>query len=209
MYQRYAIYDCPEGALGAFGSAWLGSGRATVARPARYGFHATLKAPFALSEGESEARLVGAVAALAAGLSPVAFKLELARLGGFFALVPQGDTEALNRLARSCVQELEAFRAPMTAAEYERKLRPGMSAQKRENLKRWGYPYVLEDFRYHLTLTGPVPPVPPAAREAVRAELEAALPDLDAPHQITSLCLCGEDSAGQFHILQRFGLGGA
>jgi len=51
--------------------------------------------------------------------------------------------------------------------------------------------------------------VPPAAREAVRAELEAALPDLDAPHQITSLCLCGEDSAGQFHILQRFGLGGA
>ena len=206
MYRRYAIYDCPEGGLGAFGEAWLASGRALVAQPARYGFHATLKAPFALVEGQTEGGLAGAVKALAVGLAPVELTLELARLGGFFALVPQGDTEALNRLAGACVLELEAFRAPMSEAEYERKLRPNMSAQKLENLKRWGYPYVLEDFRYHLTLTGPVAQ---AERATVSAELGTALPDLSVAHRIGSLCLCGEDAAGQFHVIQRFGLGGA
>ncbi|WP_438990727.1 DUF1045 domain-containing protein [Lentibacter sp.] len=206
MYKRYAIYDCPEGALGAFGAAWLGSGRALVERPARYGFHATLKAPFALAEGQSEGALAGALKALAAGLSPVGVTLELARLGSFFALVPQSHSEPLTRLAGASVLELEAFRAPMTAAEYERKLRPSMSAQKLKNLKRWGYPYVLEDFRYHLTLTGPVAQ---AERASVRAELDAALPDLSVAHRIGSICLCGEDAAGQFHMIQRFPLSGA
>ena len=106
-------------------------------------------------------------------------------------------------MAGACVLELEAFRAPMSAAEYERKLRPNMSERKLENLKRWGYPHVFDDFRYHLTLTGPVAQ---GAREAVVNQLEAALPDLGAPHVIASLCLCGEDAAGQFHILQRFPL---
>ena len=203
MYKRYAIYDCPAGALGSFGAAWLGSGATLVERPARYGFHATLKAPFSLAEGKSEGGLAGAVKALAAGLAPVEITLELARIGGFLALVPRGDSEALNRLAGACVLELEAFRAPMSAAEYERKLRPNMSERKLENLKRWGYPHVFDDFRYHLTLTGPVVH---GAREAVVNQLEAALPDLDTPHAITSLCLCGEDAAGQFHVIQRFPL---
>jgi len=206
MYKRYAIYDCPEGALGSFGAAWLGSGAALVERPARYGFHATLKAPFSLAEGLSEGGLAGAAKALAAGLAPVEITLELARLGSFFALVPKGDTEALNRLAGACVLELEAFRAPISAVEYERKLRPNLSERRLENLKRWGYPHVFDDFRYHLTLTGPVVQ---GAREAVVNQLEAALPDLGAPHAITSLCLCGEDAAGQFHVIQRFPLSGA
>ena len=206
MYKRYAIYDCPEGALGSFGAAWLGCGAALVERPARYGFHATLKAPFSLAEGLSEGGLAGALKALAAGLAPVEITLELARLGSFFALVPKGDTEALNRLAGACVLELEAFRAPISAAEYERKLRPNLSERRLENLKRWGYPHVFDDFRYHLTLTGPVVQ---GAREAVVNQLEAALPDLGAPHAITSLCLCGEDAAGQFHVIQRFPLSGA
>ena len=165
-----------------------------------------MKAPFSLAEGLSEGGLAGAVKALAAGLAPVEITLELARLGSFFALVPKGDTEALNRLAGACVLELEAFRAPISAVEYERKLRPNLSERRLENLKRWGYPHVFDDFRYHLTLTGPVVQ---GAREAVVNQLEAALPDLGAPHAITSLCLCGEDAAGQFHVIQRFPLSGA
>ena len=81
-----------------------------------------------------------------------------------------------------------------------------MSERKLENLKRWGYPHVFDDFRYHLTLTGPVAQ---GAREAVVNQLEAVLRDLGAPHAITSLCLCGEDAAGQFHVIQRFPLSGA
>lgn len=206
MYKRFAIYHCPEGALGDFGTAWLGSGTELVKRPAAYGFHATLKAPFVLAEGQSEGGLAGAIKALAAGLAPVEVALVLSRIGSFFALVPAGDASGLRMLAGACVLELDSFRAPLAEAERARKLRPNMPQQQVENLDRWGYPYVLDDFRFHLTLTGPVPM---AARETVAAELRAALPDLGAPHRLDSICLCGEDAAGRFHIIQRFALGGA
>jgi len=206
MYKRYAVYHCPEGALGAFGTAWLSNGRELVAQPSRYGFHATLKAPFALAEGQSEGGLAGAVKALAAGLRPVEIELELARLGSFFALVPKGETAALRALSGACVLELEAFRAPMSEAEYVRKLRPNMPERQVENLKRWGYPYVLDDFRFHLTLTGPVAK---AARESAEADLRAVLPDVSAPYAVNTICLCGEDAGGQFHVIKRFALGGA
>ncbi|WP_439111316.1 DUF1045 domain-containing protein [Lentibacter sp.] len=206
MYQRFAVYCCPEGALGDFGNAWLTSGAELVARPARYGFHATLKAPFVLADGQTEGGLAGAVKALAAGLGPVEVPLVLSRIGSFFALVPEGDASKLRMLAGACVLELDSFRAPLTEAERARKLRPNMPVQQVENLERWGYPYVLDDFRFHLTLTGPVPK---ADRAAVEAELRAALPDLSAPHRLESICLCGEDAAGCFHVIQRFALGGA
>lgn len=206
MYKRYAVYHCPEGALGAFGAEWLGSGRALVERPARYGFHATLKAPFALAEGQSEGGLAGAVKALATGLAPVTVELELARLGGFYALVPKGEQGALRALAGACMLELESFRAPMDAAILAEKIAAARTEQQTDNLKRWGYAHVLDDFRFHLTLTGPVSK---AARESVEAELKSALPDLSAPYTIDSICLCGEDAAGQFHVIKRFGLGGA
>ena len=206
MYRRFAVYHCPEGVLGGFGSQWLASGTELVARPAKYGFHATLKAPFALAEGQSEGALAGAVKVLAAGLQPVETELELARLGSFFALVPKTGAEALGALAGACMLELEQYRAPLAEDVLATKLAQAKSAQQRENLHRWGYAYVLDDFRFHLTLTGPVPK---AAREDVEASLRAALPDLSKAYKLDTICLCGEDTAGQFHIIQRFGLGGA
>jgi hypothetical protein len=32
-------------------------------------------------------------------------------------------------------------------------LRAGLSARQAEHLTKWGYPYVFEDFRFHMTLT--------------------------------------------------------
>src|SRR5262249_54746601 len=55
-----------------------------------------------------------------------------------------------------CVTAFDNFRSPVTPEERRRRLGAGLTNRQIENLDRWGYPYVLEDFRFHMTLTGPV-----------------------------------------------------
>jgi len=174
---RYAIYFVPraETALYRFGASVLGYDCYTgadvpppagseafawpevVREPRVYGFHATLKAPFRLAEGVSEADLVQAFLRQAADLAPViAGDLVAREIGAFIALVPKTQRAALNRLAETCVQAFDRFRAPMTEAERARRLASNLSAQQIEHLDRWGYPYVFEEFRFHMTLTGPL-----------------------------------------------------
>lgn len=175
---RYAVYYAPDTAdpLHALASQWLGrdavSGetldipdllpgemhRKLVAEPARYGFHATLKAPFRLAEGVTADDLSAAVEALAGRVGAVRIPvLSLRRLGRFFALVPAVPSEALQECAARVVTELDDLRAPLGEEELRRRLSADLTGPQHRNLERWGYPYVLGEFRYHMTLTGPVP----------------------------------------------------
>jgi hypothetical protein len=176
---RYAIYFVPGGdtALYRFGASVLGydchSGQDTaliagadraswpaIVRDARiYGFHATLKPPFRLTDGISEADLDAAFLNFAAD-RPAVFAGELAvrTIGAFIALVPREPQPPLDRLARACVRDFDRFRAAMTDKDRARRMVPGLSPRQIENIERWGYPYVLEDFRFHMTLTGALPP---------------------------------------------------
>src|SRR5262245_58230485 len=87
--------------------------------PQRYGFHATLVAPFRLGNS-SEAELTKAVAAFAAGHAPVAIgRLTTARIGSFVALVPAEPNEAVSEFAAACVEAFDHFRAPLTPADRE------------------------------------------------------------------------------------------
>lgn len=133
---------------------------AITANARRYGFHATLKAPFRLSEGRTAAELDSAVARFAATRTAVSVpSLSLACLGaGFYALVPGEDAPGLRALAADAVSEFDGFRAPLTEAETARRRPERLSPRQRELLAAWGYPYVLDEFRFHLTLTDPVPP---------------------------------------------------
>jgi len=178
---RYAIYfvAAADSALHRFGSAVLGydchtgadlpfpedvapdreSWRILTEEPRRYGFHATLKAPFRLAPGHSEAELMNAVRDFAATPQPIArFAAEVRLLGGFVAIVPRAPCAALAALADRCTTGFDAFRAPMSRKERERRIAAGLSAPQVQNLDRWGYPYVFDDFRFHMTLTGRVPP---------------------------------------------------
>lgn len=225
-FQRYAIYAMPAGALARAGAAWLGwdapRGRAVdhprleglprpiaeiTARPRRYGLHATLKPPFRLAEGSSLAALMQDLAALCERLGPVTLEgLRLARLGGFLALVPEAESAALQALAAASVTRLDRHRAPLTEAELARR-RAGkaLSPAQEGHLLRWGYPHVLDQFRFHITLTGPLPP---AEAEVVAAVLRPWLaPHLPRPCVIDSLCLMGEDTGGMFHLIHRYPLG--
>jgi len=173
---RYAIYFVPDPdtELYRLGAAVLGydchSGRdiappdgfdpvvwpAVAAEPRVYGFHATLKAPFHLADGASENNLMRALIEFAED-QPAVFigDLIVRALGSFIALVPKVASPQLDRLARACVSEFDPMRAPLSDDERSRRLKTGLSLRQTEYLNRWGYPYVFDDFRFHMTLTGP------------------------------------------------------
>ena len=173
MATRYAVYFAPaaEHPLWQAGSRWLGrdaragepvmpavSGERQL--PWRYGFHATLKAPMALAHGVRVADWLEGVAALAARQRAFAMpQLQPTLLQDFLALCPTRSVPAshpLRLLADACVTEVDAGRAPLSATERTRQLRPGFTTRQRQSLDRWGYAHVLADWRFHMTLSGPL-----------------------------------------------------
>jgi hypothetical protein len=157
----------------------------------RYGFHATLKAPMRLADGRTEAELRAAVEAFAATRAPVVIPAPRpAALGGFRALLPDGDERALTSLAEAVVRELDGFRAPLDEAEQRRRRPEHLTPRERELLERWGYPYVLDEFRFHLTLTDRVPAARAAEIDAALAEHFASVAGIDVP--LTALAISVE-----------------
>ena len=223
-HSRYAIYYAPPSGSGLarFGASWLGwdadAGAACAhpdtpvdvatltERPRKYGFHGTLKPPFRLAEGMTLEALDTDIRALAARRQPfVTAPLVLRRLGPFFALVVSEPSDDLAALAAACVRELDPFRAPLTEADLAKRRAGGLSQRQEALLAEWGYPYVMEEFRFHLTLSGPV-----ASEEAER--VEAPLRALTAPYcvepfQVQDLTLFGEREDGAFEIIRRYPLG--
>lgn len=161
----------------------------------RYGFHGTLKAPFRLADGRDLAELEAAVAELAGARDGVPLPgLRVAALGGFLALVPAGPVPDLDALAADVVTGLDAFRAPPTDAETARRDPAALSPRQRELLAAWGYPHVLDQFRFHLTLTDRIPV---DARPRAEAALAAWFADAtERPLAIDALALVIEDAPG-------------
>jgi len=122
--------------------------------PRQYGFHATLKAPFRLAEDADERQLMMQVAELARSLPALVMPaLQVDTISGFLALRPVGVAEQLMALEQRCVTALDTLRAPLDAAERERRHAAGLTAHQKELLERWGYPFVLDEYRFHMTLT--------------------------------------------------------
>ena len=222
-FKRYAIYYAPRpGAFADAAARWLGrdavSGTdlpqppvpglwALTADPRRYGFHGTIRAPFRPAPGLDAGAIAAAVAALAARLEPAqAPGLRLADLHGFLALVPEGDESAILRLGAAVVEGTEPLRAPLTEAEIARRDPARLTPRQRSLLTRWGYPHVMEEFRFHLTLTGRLPS--DRVDEVTAAAQAHMAPHLPRPFGIADLCLFGEDASGTFHLLHRYALSG-
>lgn len=223
MMKRYAVYFAPSDAgLWRAGSDWLGWDACTgrpVGQPAiaglaeataaarKYGFHATLKAPFRLAEGQDPEALRAAVAAVAAALAPVPLPdLAVRRLGNFLALTPAPHGPELMHLAGEVVTRFEPFRAPLTAAEIARRHPDRLSPRQQALLNIYGYPFVFEEFRFHISLTGDLE-TEEIARLAPLARAFFA-PHLARPVLLDRLCLFGEDAGGRFHLLAAHALSG-
>jgi putative phosphonate metabolism protein len=190
-------YDCYAGGTIAFPAALkreVPNWRELTNEPRRYGFHATLKAPFRLREPATEARLIEAAQNFARHRDSVRIVKPVVRLlDGFVAIVPAEPVAALDALAAACTTSFDSYRAPISSQERERRMAAGLSQRQIENLDRWGYPYVLADFRFHMTLTGKLEA---PRREAVLALLGDCVRRMggDRPFQIDRLALVKQDS---------------
>jgi putative phosphonate metabolism protein len=176
-FPRYAIYFAAgaDNAMSRFGAELLGydaySGdevsfpqgplrvapdwRDITADPRKYGFHGTLKAPMALAPGKTEAELKAACATFASKPRPIpVIRPVVDAISGFIAVIPGEAVDALQQLAADCVRDFDSFRASLTAEDHARRKPEKLSERQREFLDRWGYPYVMEEFRFHMTLTG-------------------------------------------------------
>jgi putative phosphonate metabolism protein len=176
-FPRYAIYYAsPQGSdLDRFGAQHLGCNAWTgedlpfpeavvravpdwhelTSDPRKYGFHATLKAPMALADGKIEAGFLAACADFArmSRFAPV-IKPVVQSISGFIAVVPGEPSPDLQELAATCVRAFDGFRAPLTAEDRARRNPSKLTERQRDYLDRWGYPYVMDEFRFHMTLTG-------------------------------------------------------
>jgi putative phosphonate metabolism protein len=175
-FPRYAIYyvAAPGTDLDRFGASLLGydaygggdlpfpdgvmqvpDWRDLTQDPRKYGFHATLKAPFSLAPDKTEAELLAACEAFAAIPRPIpVISPVVDSISGFIAVVPAEPSAELERLAADCTKEFDSFRAALTSDDRARRNPAALTPRQREHLDRWGYPYVMEDFRFHMTLTG-------------------------------------------------------
>jgi putative phosphonate metabolism protein len=215
---RYAVYFAPavDSPWWRFGTGWLGwdekHGQALAqpglsgfgaeqfhvltGEPRRYGFHATLKAPFRLREGVDETLLRHRFEALARELRALPLgALQPGMLDDFVALQPQPRQPAVAALAAKCVLVLDDLRAPLTNDEILRRHPERLPLQARELLQRFGYPWVLGLFRFHMTLSGPVDP---ATGELLVERAARAVDALNAQHppMLDRLCLFREDHPG-------------
>lgn len=205
---RYAVYFTPEpeSLFGELGRGWMAKADPLVDEPRRYGFHATLKAPFRLKPPFTERDLRHAVALLAEDLAAVEIgKLELSMHGGFLALRPMAWPQAAQALADECVVALDHMRAPLTESEIARRRRTALSPAEEASLMLYGYPYVLRTFHFHMTLSAPADAG--RLRElAKEAESWFAVP-LCERHIINRLTLLREPRPGDaFEIIGDFPL---
>lgn len=160
---RYAIYGVPGIEPEASGvavrlreaaDAWYATHPDITEHPRRYGFHATLKPPFKLAPDRTLAELEAALTAFAGTRHPVMLhSLRPTALGAFRALVPAGPTHQVDALAADVVREFEPFRAPLRPEDIARRRPEHLTPRQRELLDSYGYPYVLDEFQLHLTLT--------------------------------------------------------
>lgn len=220
-YTRYAIYFTPApGPLADFGAAWLGWDIATgtphahpdlpdlplpvekiTRTPRKYGFHATIKPPFRLAPGTQAAALSDALSTLCESVAPVTLDgLRLSQIGRFLALVPEGETDALSALAARVVRDLDPFRAAPTDEELARRRARPLTERQDTMLRDWGYPYVMEEFRFHMTLSGALPP------DALEPTFQALSPMVAKvvahPTRIDRLSLVGEREDGRFETIR-------
>lgn len=180
MSARYAVYFSPNDAspLALYGERVLGrradgqsvaptsahyanpaQAKALSATPAHYGFHATLKAPFRLKADTTESQLLDEVATLASQLHPVLMQSLAPRvLSQFIALCFDEQPAAIGELAARCVEYLEPYRAALSDDEIARRNPDQLNDTQRAYLGKYGYPYVLDEFQFHMTLTGKLNP---------------------------------------------------
>ena len=224
MFERYAIFYTPTGPLADFGAQWLGWDSAhgrpvvqpeiagidvpTITQTARkYGLHGTMKAPFKLAEGCDLAQLQDVATTFATGQP--AFEigaLTLRHDSGFVALRPRSQQIGLRDFTAVAVKAFDGFRAALTDVDIARRREANLTARQDQQMLDWGYPFIFDDFHFHLTLSGFMEAGEAAqVIDALSPRLESIVP---TPFVIDGITLMGQDDRGMFHQINRYTLTG-
>jgi putative phosphonate metabolism protein len=225
---RYAIYFCPasDAPLTQLGNCWLGRDASTGAAldpdlpdhiqrenwlratesPRRYGFHATLKPPFRLVDGASLQDLQDALRDFCQRHERFeAPRLYIRSIGQFLALTLSAPSEDLQFLAAESVSQFERFRAPLTEAELAQRLHNSLSSREREHVLKWGYPYVFDTWKFHMTLTSALPSQALSFFDPYLRDRFASV--CARPFIVDSICIFCEPAPGsRFHLVDRVSL---
>lgn len=222
---RVALYyaPLPDDPLTELSSAWLGRDPITnapvrqpgvdgiaafTAEPRGYGFHATLKPPMQLIGETGWAGFVAAVRTMADSIAPFELPgLAVCDLRGFLALRETKPSAALQAFSDACVEQLDSFRKPPSEAELARRRKANLSAEEDAMLVRWGYPYVLNTWFFHMTLTRRLSD----AEKALVFPLAEAwfAPALSLPRHVEDICIFTQtEPNAAFNLVERVRLRG-
>ncbi len=223
---RVALYWAPDpdDPLWQAACTWLGrdpardvalpqpaiDGIAEITADARlYGFHATLKPPMRLADGQTLEALVAATRTLAADIAPFDLPpLAVYSIDGFLALCETEPCPPLHALVDRVVEGLDAFRRPPSEAELARRRKAKLTPRQDALLVRWGYPYVFNEWRFHLTLTRRLDAAEMARiRPAAEAYLAPALPRARRVHDVS--VYVQPEAGAPFRLEARVKLGGS
>ncbi|MGB1963374.1 MAG: DUF1045 domain-containing protein [Candidatus Puniceispirillales bacterium] len=224
-FKRFAFYFLPplDSPLSCFGAGWLGwsidrgemmpfldpvscNHSEIIAKAQKYGFHGTLKPPFRLHQDTCFEDLVDAANTLMANVSHFNLpQLMLNDLDGFFVLRPKIDCPDVINLAHILVTKLDHFRALSSEEELQRRRSNGLTERQDKLLIEWGYPYVLEEFRFHLTLTKKLDQF--SANQVYNILQNHLTQEMLTPIQVKDIGLVGEAEDGRFHLIKRIPFG--
>ncbi len=226
-FSRYAIYYVPPESdhLTKFAASWFGWDvyqgirvnyselsnlnydiKEITKKPCKYGLHGTLKAPFSLAKDRTIDELRLSLSRLSSSIKKFEIPfISLRKISGFIAIVPTTQNKKLNFLAKKCLQELDCFREVESLEILNKRRSVELSSSMKQNLLKWGYPYVLNDFQFHLTMTSKLAP---KVSENVFSVLSSELSSvLNSPLVISKICLFGESKIhGKFKVIEEFSL---
>jgi hypothetical protein len=115
-------------------------------------------------------------------------------IGDFLAMMPVEQSAAVRDFANETMLAFEPFRAPLGGADRARRFESGLTERQGEYLDRYGYPYVLEHFLFHMTIGDRL--LDPDRNDIIKAAEDWFAPVLDTPLVLDRLTLFVEPEAG-------------
>ena len=129
-------------------------------------------------------------------------QMKVAKLGSFVAIIQENASDEFANLASEIVRSFEGYRAPLRDEDIAKRRKAGLTPRQDELMLQWGYPYIFEEFKFHLTLTGKLSEQ--NAQIVCDRLTDHLKPILDTPVEAIDLCLYGEREDGRFEIIERF-----
>ncbi len=233
-YSRFAIYYAPPkgSVLEEFGKYWFGwdplvakfinnkqrinylnrfgiknlkSIDNNILMAKKYGFHGTLIPPFKLNNNYNRKKLFKKIEVVAKKYKKFNFyKFKLKKIDNFYAFVQSKKNNNINKLSNRLVRELFKFRSPLTKKEIDRRNPSKLSKLQLSILYKWGYPYLMSQFNFHMTLASEV------SGNKLYFELKKIEKNkeiiLNETNDFDKIYIFGENQKGMFENLENFSL---